>query len=75
MRGDRLQIIGEQDYITGEVLEARIRIWDGRDSIDFDPEMLPDVEAAADEVRRLTAGVAMSDPGAILQLSRQGVIR
>jgi hypothetical protein len=62
VRGDRVQILGEQDYITGEILEAHTCVSDWRDSIDFDVGLLPDVEAAADEMRRLTAAVAMSDP-------------
>ena len=47
-----MQILGEQDYITGEILEAHMCVSDGRDSIDFDAGLLPDVEAAADETRR-----------------------
>ena len=39
----------------------------GRDSIYFDAGLLPDVEAAADEMRRLTAAVAMSDPEATIE--------
>jgi hypothetical protein len=67
VRGDRVQILGEQDYITGEILEAHMCVSDGRDSIDFDAGLLPDVEAAADEMRRLTTAVAMSDPEATIE--------
>jgi hypothetical protein len=72
-RGDRVQILGEQDFITGEILEAHICVSDGRDSINFDAGLLPDVEAAADEMRLLTAAVAMSDPEAMIEAEGGGV--
>lgn len=73
VRGDRVQILGEQDFITGEILEAHICVSDGRDSINFDAGLLPDVEAAADEMRRLTAAAAMSDPEAMIEAEGGGV--
>ena len=57
MRGDRVEILFERDYVTGDVLESHIQIPDGRSSIEFDPEMLPDVRAAVETLSDLMARI------------------
>jgi hypothetical protein len=62
-----VQILAEQDYITGEILEAHICVSDGRDSINFDPGLLPDVYDAHDKLETL------SDPEAMIEAEGGGV--
>ena len=57
---DRIAIVGEHDD-SGRVIEAHIRVSYGRNSIDFDPEMLADLHEASYRLESL------SDPGAMIR--------